>query len=149
MTSVQMRFASRCLVGSTPGNDTNVGLKKMESNRNFANKLWNIGRFVISAIDDQESTGRVRMRIYTLADSWIWAKLQELVRDVERQFQNFQYGQAGQQIYDFTWNDFADWYLEIAKEQLKKADPQKPAQRIRWHVCWIYPCAYYIPSHRS
>ena len=55
---------------------------------------------------------------YTLADSWIWARLQTLIRDVERQFQNFQYGQAGQQIYDFLWADFADWYVEVAKLEL-------------------------------
>jgi valyl-tRNA synthetase len=117
------------LVGSTPGNDTNVGLKKVESNRNFANKLWNVGRFVINAID---SLGDQRLETslpaqspvspYTLADSWIWARLQQLVRDVERQFQNFQYGQAGQQIYDFIWSDFADWYVEIAKEQMKRPE---------------------------
>ncbi len=105
------------LVGSTPGNDTNVGPKKVEANRNFVNKIWNIGRFVTTAIDNQQSTDK--LGDYTLADSWIWAKLQQLVRDVERQFQNFQYGQAGQQIYDFIWNDFADWYVEVAKEQLK------------------------------
>ena len=104
------------LVGSTPGNDTNVGLKKVEANRNFANKLWNIGRFVISAIGNQQSGEKPGE--YTLADSWIWARLQGLVRDVERQFQNFQYGQAGQQIYDFIWSDFADWYVEIAKLEL-------------------------------
>jgi len=104
------------LVGSTPGNDTNVGLKKVESNRNFANKLWNIGRFVITSISAQQTTSELGE--YTLADSWIWAKMQQLVRDVERQFQNFQYGQAGQQIYDFIWNDFADWYVEIAKLEL-------------------------------
>jgi len=109
------------LVGSTPGNDTNVGPKKVEANRNFVNKLWNIGRFVITAIaslDDGPSTIDHGQN-YTLADSWIWAKLQQLVRDVERNFQNFQYGQAGQQIYEFVWSDFADWYVEIAKEQLK------------------------------
>ena len=105
------------LVGSTPGNDTNVGPKKVEANRNFVNKIWNAGRFVITAIDNQQSTDP--LGDYTLADSWIWAKLQQLVRDVERQFRNFQYGQAGQQIYDFIWNDFADWYVEVAKEQLK------------------------------
>jgi len=105
------------LVGSTPGNDTNVGPKKVEANRNFVNKIWNMGRFVIAAIDSQQSAEK--LGDYTLADSWIWAKLQQLVRDVERQFQNFQYGQAGQQIYDFIWNDFADWYVEVAKEQLK------------------------------
>jgi valyl-tRNA synthetase len=60
-----------------------------------------------------------------LADSWIWARLQGLVRDVERQFQNFQYGQAGQEIYDFIWNDFADWYVEIAKEQMKNDETRE------------------------
>ncbi|HUE99018.1 MAG TPA: valine--tRNA ligase [Anaerolineales bacterium] len=116
------------LVGSTPGNDTNIGPKKVEANRNFVNKLWNIGRFVISAIDtltppsaplSQIGRGAGGEGNYTLADSWIWAKLQQLVRDVERNFQNFQYGQAGQQLYEFVWSDFADWYVEIAKEQLK------------------------------
>ena len=110
------------LVGSTPGNDTNVGPKKVEANRNFANKIWNVGRFVISAISDEQPANRPGD--YTLADSWIWAKLQQLVRDVERLFQKFQYGQAGQQIYDFIWSDFADWYVEIAKGQL--ADGKSP-----------------------
>ena len=114
------------LVGSTPGNDTNVGLKKVEANRNFANKLWNIGRFVITAIRNQQSAEK--LGDYTLADSWIWAKLQQLVRDVERQFQNFQYGQAGQQIYDFIWSDFADWYVEIAKLELP-ASPEGDASQ--------------------
>ncbi len=106
------------LVGSTPGNDTNVGLKKVEANRNFANKLWNVGRFVISSVSGVTSQVSGADN-WSLADSWIWARLQGLVRDVERQFQNFQYGQAGQQIYDFIWSDFADWYVEVAKEQLK------------------------------
>lgn len=118
------------LVGSTPGNDTSIGARKVEANRNFANKIWNAGRFVINAIDSftptplpQEGQG---MRVdYTLADSWIWAKLQILVRDVERQFQNFQYGQAGQQIYEFLWSDFADWYVEIAKEQMKRGESRE------------------------
>jgi valyl-tRNA synthetase len=110
------------LVGSTPGNDTNVGLKKVEANRNFANKLWNVGRFLITAISSQELAAEKAE--YSLADSWIWAKLQQLIRDVERQFQNFQYGQAGQQIYDFIWGDFADWYVEIAKPELAEGGPR-------------------------
>ncbi|WKZ40763.1 MAG: valine--tRNA ligase [Anaerolineales bacterium] len=113
------------LVGSTPGNDMNLSVKKVESNRNFANKLWNAGRFVMSAVSGVTSqvpsadNQSLSTDGWTLADSWIWAKLQQLIRDVERQFQNFQYGQAGQQIYDFIWSDFADWYVEIAKEQMK------------------------------
>ena len=116
------------LVGSTPGNDTNVGPKKAESNRNFANKIWNAGRFVINAIDGLKESSDKRTETsneYSLADSWIWAKLQNLIRDVERQFQNFQYGQAGQQIYDFIWSDFADWYVEVAKEQMKNDESRE------------------------
>ncbi len=108
------------LVGSTPGNDTSMSVKKVEANRNFANKIWNAGRFVTAAINNHEPTDKLGE--YTLADSWIWAKLQSLIRDVERQFQNFQYGQAGQQIYEFLWSDFADWYVEIAKGQLANDD---------------------------
>jgi len=110
-----LRFS--LLVGSTPGNDTNVSLKKVEANRNFANKVWNAGRFVISAINSlEETSGEVALKAdWTLADSWIWARLQELVRDVERLFQSHQYGEAGRQIYDFFWSEFADWYVEASK----------------------------------
>ena len=107
------------LVGSTPGKDSNLSLKKVESNRNFANKLWNAGRFVINAIAACENQPAESID-WTLADSWIWARLQSLIADVERLFQTFQYGQAGQMIYDFVWNDFADWYLEIAKNQMSE-----------------------------
>jgi valyl-tRNA synthetase len=69
-----------------------------------------------------ELTTEYDREAWTLADSWIWARLQQLVRDVERLFQNFQYGQAGQQIYDFIWSDFADWYVEIAKGQMQNAE---------------------------
>jgi valyl-tRNA synthetase len=114
------------LVGSTPGNDTNVGVKKVESNRNFANKIWNVGKFVISAIEgirEQRLETSLQSPVSnSLADSWIQAKLNKLIRNVERQFQNFQYGQAGQEIYEFIWNDFADWYVEIAKEQMKREE---------------------------
>ncbi|MBN1450009.1 MAG: valine--tRNA ligase [Anaerolineales bacterium] len=105
------------LVGSSPGNDMNLEVNRVEANRNFANKVWNAGRFVISAISNQQSAISEKAE-YTLADSWIWAKLQQLVRDVERLFQTFQYGEAGRQIYEFFWSDFADWYVEIAKGQL-------------------------------
>ena len=106
------------LVGSTPGNDINLSVKKVEANRNFANKIWNAGRFVIGAIDSLPS--ELSVSDSTLANSWIWAKSQQLVRDVEQLFQTFQYGEAGRQIYEFFWSDFADWYVEIAKEQMKK-----------------------------
>jgi len=105
------------LVGSTPGNDTNLSVKKVEGNRNFANKIWNAGRFVVSAINSQKPAASEKAE-WTLADSWIWAKLEQAVGEVERLFQTYQYGEAGRQIYEFFWNDFADWYVEVAKLQL-------------------------------
>src|SRR5450759_72592 len=105
------------LVGSTPGNDMNLSIKKVESNRNFANKIWNAGRFVIGALGQAPEKG-VGKPDWTLADSWIWARLQALVADVERLFQGYQYGEAGRQIYDFFWSEFADWYVEVAKLQM-------------------------------
>ncbi len=105
------------LVGSTPGNDMNLSIERVEANRNFANKIWNAGRFVISNINISPVKPLAEPD-WTLADSWIWARLQSLIKDVERLFQNYQYGEAGRQIYDFFWSEFADWYLEVAKLQL-------------------------------
>jgi valyl-tRNA synthetase len=127
------------LVGSTPGNDANLSIKKVEANRNFANKIWNAGRFVISSIADltgspgepvepaEERVTRLTAENaasispedqWTLADSWVWARTMTLVRDVERLFQGFQYGEAGRQIYEFFWSEFADWYVEVSKLQM-------------------------------
>ena len=107
------------LVGSTPGSDVNLSLKKVEANRNFANKIWNAGRFVLGALEEAPGAP-THEPSWTLADSWIWARLQALIREVERLFSNFQYGEAGRQIYDFFWGEFADWYLEVAKLQLNE-----------------------------
>ncbi|HLE13902.1 MAG TPA: valine--tRNA ligase [Anaerolineales bacterium] len=105
------------LVGSTPGHDTNVSLKKVVANRNFANKLWNAARLITGAIPQAPAAPQSEPE-YTLADAWIWARFKQLTRSVEQLFQNYMYGEAGRQIYDFFWGDFADWYLEIAKQQV-------------------------------
>ena len=105
------------LVGSTPGQDVNLSLEKVAANRNFANKLWNAGRYVIGALAaaPKEKTGDLN---WTLADAWVWARVKQLTASSNRLFENSQYGEAGRQIYEFFWNDFADWYIEIAKLQL-------------------------------
>ena len=121
------------LVGSTPGNDTNLSIKKVEANRNFANKVWNASRFVITSLqgiardwetknDLPPSPASYPLETWTLADRWIHARLNALVRDVERLFQSYQFGEAGRQIYDFFWSEFADWYVEIAKLQLAEGE---------------------------
>jgi valyl-tRNA synthetase len=105
------------LVGATPGNDMNLSTKKVEANRNFTNKIWNAGRFVIGALQQAPAQAQAEAQ-WTLADSWIWARLQTVIREVERLFAANQYGEAGRQIYDFFWSEFADWYVEIAKLQM-------------------------------
>ncbi|MDY6846961.1 MAG: class I tRNA ligase family protein, partial [Chloroflexota bacterium] len=105
------------LVGSTPGNDMNLSLKKVEANRNFANKLWNAGRFLIGNIDKMPLKMDAEPD-WTLADSWIWSRAKQLSETVNRLFEAYQFGEAGRQIYDFFWTEFADWYLEISKDQI-------------------------------
>jgi valyl-tRNA synthetase len=105
------------LVGSTPGNDMSLSLKRVEANRNFANKLWNASRLVIGSIS-KVPTEPTEPPQWGLADSFIFGKLKQLTRDVERLFQGYQYGEAGRQIYEFFWGDYADWYLEAAKLQV-------------------------------
>ncbi len=110
-----LRFS--LLVGNTPGKDMNVNTKQVEPSRNFINKVWNASRFIITSLDKIENLPTTEPE-WTLADSWIWARLQQLIRDVERLFQSYQFGEAGRQIYDFFWSEFADWYIEIAKLQM-------------------------------
>jgi valyl-tRNA synthetase len=105
------------LVGSTPGNDISLDVKRVEANRNFANKIWNAGRFVIGAIDQAPKVA-VKGPDWTLADSWIWARYKQLLVESNRLFETWQFGEAGRQIYEFLWGEFADWYIEKAKMQL-------------------------------
>jgi len=105
------------LVGSTPGNDMNLSIKKVESNRNFANKIWNAGRFVLGALNQAPARPESEPN-WTPADCWVQARLRGLVRDVDRLFSTYQYGEAGRLIYEFFWGEFADWYVEVAKLQM-------------------------------
>jgi len=105
------------LVGSTPGNDMNLSIKKVEANRNFANKLWNAGRFVLRNLDAIPPKPEKEPE-WTLADKWIWAQMKQLRETVNRLFETYQFGEAGRQVYEFFWSEFADWYLEISKDQV-------------------------------
>ncbi len=117
-----LRFSM--VVGSTPGKDMTIGTRQAEPSRNFINKIWNASRFIITSLDKLDAP-TVSSPNWTLADAWIWARVQELVRTVERLFQSYQYGEAGRQIYDFFWSELADWYIEVAKLQLAEGGDQR------------------------
>jgi len=114
---------------STPGQDLNLNPERIESGRNFSNKLWNVTRFVLGRFGDWKPdasaivTGHCLLNFpYTVADRWIMSRYQRLVADVDRLMRAYNYGEAARQIQDFVWSEFADWYVEIAKAQLEGDD---------------------------
>jgi len=107
------------LVGSTPGKDMNLSVKKVEANRNFANKVWNAGRFIISMLEKAPEKPE-NDPVWTPADEYIHARMRQTIRDVNRLFEGYQFGEAGRQIYDFFWGEFADWYIETSKIQMNE-----------------------------
>ena len=108
------------LTSGAPGNDLNLSMDRVESNRNFGNKLWNAARFVIRNFDraGKEDQPADIQATFTTADRWILTRLGETIATADRLMDGYLFGEAGRQIYDFMWNDFADWYLEVAKVQM-------------------------------
>ncbi len=98
------------VLGNAPGQDFRLYEKKIEGYRNFANKLWNIARYILA---HQRPKGKAVAT--TVADRWILSRLNDVVIDVTKHFENFDLSTSGQLLYDFVWHDFADWYLEAAK----------------------------------
>ena len=90
----------------------------MEANRNFANKVWNAGRYVISTLEKVPAAAKAEPD-WTPADEYIHARMRQTIRDVNRLFDSYQFGEAGRQIYDFFWTEFADWYIEASKQQIR------------------------------
>ncbi len=109
------------LTGSTPGNDVNISLDRVEGNRNFANKVWNATRLVVVSIGRTPAEPAARAQP-SLADRWILARRSQVVAEVDRLFAAHQYGEAGRQVYEFFWGEFADWYLEVAKLQMEQGE---------------------------
>ena len=105
------------LIGITPGNDCRLGANKIASYRNFVNKLWNIGRYILSILPDQTTfvQNNIDLSQTTLADRWILSRFDKLIESVGQKISNYEFSLAGEALRDFTWNDLADWYLEISK----------------------------------
>ena len=127
------------LTGSSPGNDMNLSLDRIAANRNFSNKIWNATRFVVSNLGTAFYSGAGstwNLSGLTLPDRWILSRLNRLIEDVTRLIDSYQFGEAGRQLYDFFWSEFADWYIEIAKIRLYGTDAraQATARRVLVHV---------------
>ncbi|OQR01945.1 valine--tRNA ligase [Ligilactobacillus salivarius] len=122
--------------GSAPGQDVRFSYTKMYAAWNFINKIWNASRFVIMNLDSDVELSLPEASEWQLADKWILSRLNDTVRDVTRLFDSFEFGEAGRALYNFIWNDFCDWYIEMAKENLTGEDEKlkKNTQRILRYV---------------
>ena len=104
------------ITGNTPGNDLRFQFERLEATRNFANKIWNASRFVLMNLEDyQPNQGELK---YTLADKWIISRYNTVVQDVTRLLEKYELGEAGRELYEFIWNEFCDWYIELVKPRL-------------------------------
>jgi valyl-tRNA synthetase len=123
---------------STPGQDLNLNPERIEAARNFANKLWNITRFVLSKLNgdaaDDVHPSPFTLHPQTLADHWILSRYHRLVSDVDRLMQAYNFGEAGRGIQEFLWSEFADWYVEVAKVQLEQEALQDTTRAVLFTV---------------
>ena len=103
--------------GNSPGNDMRFMPEKIEASRNFANKLWNANRFILMNLDDDEPAPHIPENLAT-EDKWILSRFNSLVKAVQNSLENYELGIAVQNLYDFIWDVFCDWYIEIAKIRL-------------------------------
>jgi len=120
------------LTSSSPGNDLNLSLERVEANRNFANKLWNAGRFVIGSLERLPTAGEPSRptSVSTLADRWIRSRLSQVITTATGLLDSYQFGEAGRLVCDFFWAEFADWYVEISKLQLAEGGQRADATAV-------------------
>jgi len=129
-----LRFA--LTIGNSPGNDLRFSDEKVESSRNFANKIWNASRFVLMNFDDDIDFSKVDSNKFTVADRWILSRINNVVKEVTENMDKFEIGIALQKLYEFIWEEFCDWYIELVKPRLydKESGTRLEAQYVLNYV---------------
>lgn len=120
--------------GSTPGQDVRFTYEKMDAAWNFINKIWNVARYVIMNLDDDTKAEVPAKDQQTLADQWILDRLNATVKEVSENFEKFEFGEAGRDLYNFIWSDLADWYVEMTKESLNSDGDKTAVQQTLAYV---------------
>ena len=106
------------LTGNAPGNDMRFYWERVEASRNFANKVWNASRFIMMNLDAADVPETIDKNELTIADKWILAKANRLIADVTDNMEKYELGIALSKVYDFIWEEFCDWYIEMVKPRL-------------------------------
>ncbi len=116
------------VTGNAPGNDMRFYYERVENSRNFANKIWNATRFILMNLDKSEVPEEFPADQLMNADCWILSKVNTLAKEVTENMEKFELGIAVQKVYDFLWDEFCDWYIEMVKPRLySDTDPTKGA----------------------
>ena len=128
-----LRFA--LTTGTAPGNDLRFGENRLEAARNFANKVWNASRFVISGLGEKSDLEGWHdlppgENPEHREDRWIVSRLDRVTVEVNQSLRNFELGDAQQKLYDFFWNDYCDWYIEMAKLRLRSGEGRSPSRTL-------------------
>jgi len=111
------------ITSSTPGNNTKLDLEKVEHARNFGNKIWNMARFITSNLKSNEPIAPIpNSQTLPLVDRWILSRLHHVIAGVNENFAKWDFGEGTRQVHDFLWSEFADWYIEAAKNALYGGD---------------------------
>ena len=121
--------------GNSPGNDMRYIPEKVESSRNFANKLWNASRFILMNLPEDQKAPYLPDEL-SLEDKWVLSKYNNLVKDVTENLDKFEIGVAVQKLYDFIWDIFCDWYIELSKVRLNSED-EKAADTARAVLVYV------------
>ncbi len=111
-------------IGTSPGNDMRFSEEKLEASRNFANKIWNAFRFVMMNFDENIDFSKINEDNYTVADKWILSRINTVAKEVTENLEKFELGIALQKIYEFIWEEFCDWYIELVKPRLYDREAQ-------------------------
>jgi len=120
-------------VGTTPGNDINIGPDRLESSRNFVNKLWNASRFILQNLQKVFPDGYKHSDVEeiilsnSVEDRWISSRLNRLISNMNEQMEDFKLGEAEQQLHDFIWFEYCDWYIEFVKTRIHSAHMETAA----------------------
>jgi len=119
------------VTGNAPGNDMRFYYERVEANRNFANKVWNASRFIMMNMEDK-TIEQPKKEDLQPVDQWILSKINTLSKDVTENMENFELGVAVQKIYDFIWDEFCDWYIEMVKPRLYNSDDTVSQNAALW-----------------
>ena len=120
------------VTGNTPGNDMRFYMERVEANRNFANKIWNASKFVLMNLEGFDESFVPSTEDYTLADKWILEEYNKTVTNITNNLDKFELGEAASAVYDFIWNTYCDWYIELAKPRLYNKEGGRDRQTAQY-----------------